>query len=151
MRGTFLSTFLLLTYMTATGYAFQNEPTGFGGLKWGDPMPADFQEIDSQTEGGVRYVFTAHAGDVAEFVGLEFDGVYYTFADGRLIEVLFTAPLDQMLYKTIRRALIADFGPPNVDTPEQIIWEGAVSDVILDFDRDNEELALILSPANPAN
>jgi len=50
----FIVVFLIMIFIVS-GFAFQNEPEGFRGLKWGDP-PTEGMELVKETDGVKRYV-----------------------------------------------------------------------------------------------
>lgn len=79
-KGLVLAVFLILV-LTAGAFAFQNEPEGFRGLKWGDSPTEDMQQV-GQLEGAYfRLTDKMFLGDVELYL------IGYRFYQQRFMSV----------------------------------------------------------------
>jgi len=128
---------LILLSVSFVG-AFQNEPEGFRGLKWGDP-PAE----------NMKYITTIDLMDVYKLLGdkmsignAKFWDIGYSFYDGRFMGVLlsFKGKKNYDLLETICKGR---FGEDEVDEGfYKFSWYGQISSIVLKYDVVEEEGSL---------
>ena len=109
------------------GLAFQNEPDGFRGLKWGDPPGEDMVNRRSINP---DFVWYRRAGDKMEIGRAELISLHYAFYKGQffLAEIIVKAsPVEITHYDYLKDVLILKFGRGN-QVGEQIIrWGGLIN------------------------
>ncbi len=82
-KGLFLAVAILVLALTLGAFAFQNEPDGFRGLKWGDP-PTEDMEYWADIQGSQIYVRPAEE----LFLGdAKFEIILYSFYQNRFMTV----------------------------------------------------------------
>jgi len=108
----FLTTVILAFSLRNSGFAFQNEPDGFRGLKWGDPLGEDMV-ID--TIDGDRIWYTRN-NDKLHIGPAELESITYVFYKGRLMGVNIT--LWSSDGNDLKDILMLKFGDPTD------VWSG---------------------------
>ena len=126
----------LVLGLTVGAFAFQNEPEGFRGLKWGDPPGEDMKYFDS-TNGYEHYVLSK---EDRYFGDIELEQILYGFHGdpGRLVYVTLFFK-GKTTYERLEAFCRQEYGEENVEglddgSPH---WEG--EDTIMGFDYDTEK------------
>jgi hypothetical protein len=90
MRKTTLVLFMVLVLTLSLGaFAFQNEPEGFRGLKWGDPPTENMTklsrlDLSPLSDSGTYRIFE---GENLQIGGAELERIEYRFYKGQLLGV----------------------------------------------------------------
>ncbi|HVH74790.1 MAG TPA: hypothetical protein VM755_07715 [Stellaceae bacterium] len=122
--GIAVSAALALALLAAPAAAFQNEPAGYGGLKWGTPLSAVHAQFVPANEGGYR-----RRGERAAIYGVPAEAPpVYTFA-ANFANVVGVVPLSNGL--RMLAALRSRFGRPTSVRGDEATWNGATADVAL--------------------
>jgi len=133
----FLSVALILFCVSFVG-AFQNEPDGFRGLKWGDPPTENMKYF---TTIGMKESYTI-PNDKMSIGNAEFWAIAYAFYDGRFSDVVlyFNGEENYDLLETICKG---KFGEDEVDEGfYEFTWNGSISFIRLKYDMVEEEGSL---------
>ena len=131
---------LLLLSVSFVG-AFQNEPEGFRGLKWGDPPAENMEYV---TTIGLVDMYKL-PGDKMSIGNAKFWYISYSFYDGRFMGVgLFFKGKEN--YKLLETICKGRFGEDEVDEGFYMLtWCGQTSFVTLKYDVVEEEGILDLA------
>jgi len=129
----FLSAALILLCASFVG-AFQNEPEGFRGLKWGDPPTGNMKYVGTITLQKVYEI----PGDKMSIGNAEFYDISYCFYDGRFSNVVlyFNGEENYDLLETICKG---KFGEEMKRGFYELVWYGQTSTVILQYDMVKEK------------
>ncbi len=101
MKKVLVLAVVLVLALSAGAFAFQNEPDGFRGLKWGDP-PSEKMEYLDDSVGSKRYTLP---DDKMSIGSAEFWMITYKFYEGRffLVSLYFDGEDNYDLLETICR------------------------------------------------
>jgi len=139
----FLTTTVLIFSFADIGLAFQNEPDGFRGLKWGDPPTEDMVCVDI-LEGELRLYKCLndklHIGDAW------FHKIVYSFFGwpGRLMGVSLHF-YGERNYKLLENICQGRFGKEITKQFYKHFWMGQQANVLLTYDVAKDEGALALT------
>lgn len=127
MRQTKLAVILLTALLAQPAVAFQNEPDGFRGIKWGSDVAANAKELTSVSDDGAEALYVRR-GDKLQIGGAELRRIVYVYYKKQFsaiaIETKGSLNKDALL-----KAFTAQFGPgakPN-QFIETYLWDGAVT------------------------
>jgi len=129
-----------LALLAAPALAFQNEPEGFRGLKWGDP-PTEEMEYFMELAGTDAYLLPDDKmalGNVALYM------VVYTFYENQFLEVgLYFKSEDN--YDLLQTICEGRYGEDEMDESfYEITWQGQKGFVFLNYDYVEEKGYLVL-------
>jgi len=129
---------MVLGLSAITGFAFQNEPEGFRGLKWGDPPTVDLKYLDTI---GLRKWYEL-PNDKLSIGNVKFNSIYCSFYDGRFSGVVFFFNGEKN-YDLLETICKGRFGEDEMEKGfYKFIWSGMISTVILQYDKVEEEGSL---------
>ena len=140
----------LIPVLLASAAAFENEPTGYGDLSWGDPMGGDF--IVSQNYEGCPECPMSDAtrqGEAPVFQGLAFDAVYYSFTSQGLFSVTFRGAYDEAAFVQAAQVLAGLYGQPDFVSDEHLYWGDDNSLSVVALDRLDQLMVLSLQSNAP--
>ncbi len=139
---------LIILALSLVGFAFQNEPTGFRGLKWGDPPGEDMVFIRGDEYGRNQYELPDEKLQIGE---AELESIKYIFFDNgnseRLMEVMIwtkdtTSTASRSLginrdnYELLEELCRFKFGEEIIeDSSKRIIWGSSKILVYLTYDQ----------------
>lgn len=131
---------ILVLALSVGAFAFQNEPEGFRGLKWGDP-PGEEMEFFMESVGTDIYILPNDKmalGNVALYM------VVYTFYKNQFFAVaLYFKGEDN--YDLLQTICEERYGEDEVDEGfYEIMWQGQKGLVLLSYDYVEEEGCLML-------
>jgi len=111
----FLTVVTLLFLLAGVGLAFQNEPEGFRGLKWGDPVGDNMQLLTKEDESLEYYTLP---DDKLKLGDAELSEIKYGFQNGQfsLVALYFKGRRN---YNYIKMICQGQFGEP---TDENFDW-----------------------------
>lgn len=146
-RGLGFLVFLVLVVLLGPGLAFENEPEGFRGLKWGDRPGEDMQFVRSED---VLWHYYTLPEDKLSLGTASLDGIGYQF---------FTQPEEVMQrfssvalyfkgkgnYDCLKMVCEAKFGEPTDEGFEVTSWEGSKATVFLKWDFIEKEGFLVMA------
>lgn len=124
---------IILALLSTGATAFQNEPDGFEGLKWGDPIGEDMEY--NRMSGPVEYY--RRKNDEIYFANCILIERSYGFYEGRLmvVNMFFLTgeheDIERTVLETIKTKLENDYGKPETSTYldsaelEDFHWDGA--------------------------
>lgn len=122
------SVFALWLLIAATGaMAFDNQPEGFRGLKWGTPFDSVRAEMTPTDQSGVKCY--KRKDDLMSIGGADVHSIIYCFEGGGLTSVTVDTVGDDnnILFSAV---LIGQFGMPEPDTHvifKKAEWDGSVT------------------------
>ena len=122
---------VLVLALASVGMAFQNEPDGFRGLKWGDP-PGEDMEFSRTAE---EITFYTRSGEKLQIGDVSLDSVSYSFIEGRFIlaGVKFSGKEN---YKSLATILETRYGEPTEKGVfDKLSWYGGKVMIYLFYDR----------------
>ena len=127
-------------FITAFSFAFQGEPDGFRGLKWGDKYdPAKFITIErshSDTDLAIGPRICLLAGDKMQIGIVDTEAPWYIFDEEKdlLVGVSVRLKSGYNNYEFLLQALKIKYGQPSAVTDtKQIVWEGEISEVSIGY------------------
>ena len=109
-KGLILAVVLVLA-LSLGAFAFQNEPEGFRGLKWGDPPGEDmkvnriFKLYQDKLD---MIIWYTRQGDELKIGGAKLEGIYYGFYKNKFMRV----EIETEDYELLREVLYLKFGEP---------------------------------------
>jgi len=110
--------------------AFQNEPEGFRGLKWGDPPGEDMEyyfDEDFDIKGYIRRDDKMQIGDA------RIEYIHYLFYENRFMAVKIYSYSNN--YDALRDVVLLKFGDGTVTEKarynEKIVWSGGLAVIVL--------------------
>ena len=136
MKKVLFLVMILVLALSLGAFAFQNEPDGFRGLKWGDPPGEDmefFIDMETRTKGYILPDDKMYLGDVSLYA------VGYMFYENRFVGVAmyFKGEDNYDLLETICKQR---YGEEEADEGfYQIQWMGQKSVIMLNYDFAEEE------------
>jgi len=124
-----ISALVLLLVLAGVGLAFENEPEGFRGLKWGDPPGGNMKRMKPLDEFTNHYTLPKER---LQFVNVYLSAIYYQFFNDRFAGVFlfFRAEERHSHIKTICKG---KFGEPTLTGFNVITWEGRKATVTLTY------------------
>jgi hypothetical protein len=128
----FLPFFVLLVCSNFTALAFQNEPDGFSGIKWGTNISqlTDMLVVES----GKDTLFYCRKNENMKIGDADIDQISYGFYKSRFFQVLveYKGYVNSTKLKAI---LIGQYGKP--EQPNQLMekyfWSGQTVDIYFDY------------------
>ncbi len=121
-------------FISGNSLAYDNEPDGFGGIKWG----ADISTLKGMTKlgtdpsyGGIEIYI--RKGDELKFGDAKLSGIQYGFWKGKLADVRITTK-GNANWSSLKNSAFAKYGKGNQADPkvEQYAWFGPVSAIGLE-------------------
>lgn len=127
-KGLFLVVVLVLA-LSVRAFAFQNEPEGFRGLKWGDPVGEDMEYLNDLS-GAQRYILP----DDKMYIGsAEFYKIVYEFYEGRFFGmVLYFDEEDN--YDLLETICKERYGEESEEGFYDLSWRGQNTFITLYYD-----------------
>lgn len=127
-------------------YAFQNEPEGFRGLKWGDPPGEKIEFLRKQNEWLSTY---RDPGDKLELGDARFYMILYSFytPSGASVRKFMDVGLyfrTKANFNTLETICKVKFGEPTSKGFYEFAWASLATTVILTYDSIDEDGFLIL-------
>ena len=110
---------VLVLALASVGIAFQNEPEGFYGLKWGDPIGEDM--VYAYEYGNIA-TYT-RSSDEMQLGQIALDDVAYVFYKGRFMmgQIEFSG---KDKYRYLRKIFIMTYGEPTYQGFYEVNWLG---------------------------
>ncbi len=144
MKKSFLVAVIVLA-LSVGAFAFQNEPDGFRGLKWGDPPTEDMDYLRTR-----EFDIKIYRGldDKMQIGEAKLKDICYLFYEGRFMAVEISPEWSD--YDALKDVVMLKFGD-GVVTKEygltvQILWSGDTATIALvNSPRDGIQLLLIYS------
>ena len=133
--------FVFLLISGGASFAFQNEPDGFRGLKWGDPPTEDMKYFDT-IEGNKSYVLFEEKNS---FGDVELEQIFYVFYGdpGRFVSVMLSFK-GKLTFERLEAFCRQEYGEENAEGFDgSSYWEGEDAIVGFDYDPEQEEGSLI--------
>jgi len=135
-----------------TAFAFENEPEGFRGLKWGSRPTTDMVLLKGTYS---RKTYT-RADEKLSLGGAELVEITYWFflEKGGYQEKFMVAFLSfegGENHTTLKNICKEKFGEPSKDRFNQLMWTGARSGIILDYNMVSQRGTLMLADKNLLN
>ena len=138
--------------LSARAFAFQNEPDGFRGLKWGDPPGEDMKTLTTYAYFGMR-IYERRV-DKMKIGGALLRTIYYEFFEDRFMAVEICPVLDssddwtRLNYDALKNVVFLKFGngviTKNDEFTEQTFWLGEKGTVVLTRYLERNSLVLII-------
>lgn len=151
MKKQVLATILgiVIVLLLGTGFAFENEPEGFRGLKWGDPLTP---EMELFLEMDIWVSIYQNPSDELKLGDACLDGILYQFcvsspsAESRFLGVIlrFKGKKNFDILETICRV---KFSEPTEEGYNQLSWYSLAANVYLCYDSIDEDGYLSLGSA----
>lgn len=140
----------VMLFATPPTRALENEPTGHGGLNWGDPMDSDF-EVQQTYQGCPECPLSdaVRPGEEPTFLGLTFATLYYSFTEQGLHAVTFQAPYSEADFARVAQVLTGAYGPPDFLSSEHLYWGTESSRSMIALDRLEGTMVLSLQRNMP--
>jgi len=141
-----LLTSILIFLIVGMGFAYQNEPDGFRGLKWGDAPTEDMkfflQMVSGNTDRGNIY----HKRDEKKFIGnVKFWSIEYTFnlRSNQLykVEAACNELNDVKLnrdYNILKMIFEERYGEPTRKLEHWLCWEGDKTNIYIYYNSGKE-------------
>ncbi len=134
MKKVLVLVMVLVLALSLGAFAFQNEPDGFRGLKWGDPPGEDMEE-----ERFGKYLditIYTRRNDKMQIGGAELRIIYYEFYEDRFISVEIYPVFIESIYDALKDVVVLKFGDGVVTSSEdglndQILWSGDMATIVL--------------------
>ena len=131
----FLTSAIVVFSLADLGLAFQNEPEGFRGLKWGDPPTKEMRFIRCDKYGQSLYDLPDEKLQIGD---AEILHVTYCFFNDRDVEKLMTVFVyfeGENNFKILETICNAKFGKSSQERYQKLIWASPKTIVILSYDR----------------
>lgn len=127
MKKVLVLAVLLVLVFSVGAFAFQNEPDGFRGLKWGDPPIEDMEKVS-----GMRTVVYVQPNDKLSIGDVELNYIFYTFYQDKFMRVglHFSGKNNYELLEMICRE---KFGKESSGKLYELHWVGSLSSVSLAY------------------
>lgn len=140
-----LLTLVVLTFLlVGTGFAFQNEPDGFRGLKWGDPPRKDITFRGIVGEESKAYGLL---GEKLQIGDAYLYAIIYIFSQINSVEKLMMVILsfkNEENHNILKTICQGRFGEPTGKGFYKLYWEGPRATIALQYDVMEEEGELAL-------
>lgn len=136
MKKTVAVAVVMMLILSGMAFAFQNEPEGFKGLKWGDPPTEELEFVSEMDEMMDVYQDRSENNKLGD---ARFYMMLYTFyvppetTDRRFTEVIlyFNGKVNFDVLETICKA---KFGEPTDTGYRKFSWQSLVTTVLLNYD-----------------
>jgi len=133
--------------------AFQNEPDGFRGIKWGNPIHIVAGKIEKREDKGQLSMVT-FKDEKLNLGGADLLSINYVFKDGKLFSVLARGEkLDNFnalkKYFVTKHGLVNQSDKPDKKT-EAYQWNGEVASIRLIYRPQNEQFFLQIASTRAA-
>lgn len=124
-----ISALVLLLVLAGVGLAFENEPEGFRGLKWGDPPGGNMEQMVQLDEFTTRYTLPEER---LQLENVDLSAIRYQFFNDRFAGVVlfFRGKERHSHMKTICKG---KFGEPTLTGFNVITWKGRKATVTLTY------------------
>ena len=126
-------------------FAFENEPEGFRGLKWGDPPTEDMVLLPPSTQTQMEYVRTDEKLQLGRARFQEIIYSFYCEDEMREFMMVFLHFKGESNYKLLETICKNKFGEPTKEQFDQLVWLGLHASVMLRYDLLNETGLLMLA------
>ena len=130
--GTRLFLLLISVYVAIPAFAFQNEPDGFRGIKWG----TNISELNDMlvAESGKDTVYYIRKNDTLKIGNADIDQISYGFYKNRLFVVLVEYN-GYLNFTKLKAILIDQYGKPEQPNRlmEKYFWSGGTVDIFFDY------------------
>ncbi len=93
MKRGLLLVLILVLALPVNSFAFQNEPDGFRGVKWGDPPRWDMSQLLSSNPGSDSQTYKISSGENLQIGGAELESIEYNFYKREFLGVLIVTKL----------------------------------------------------------
>ncbi len=130
---------LIILALSVSSFAFQNEPDGFRGLKWGDPPTEDMVFIGRDKYGENQYELPDENLQIGE---VELERIEYKFFDDgkseRLMSVMIQTEdkYSKYNYELLKKLCKLKFGEEVYEeSSRRIIWASTKTLVYLSYDQ----------------
>ena len=137
MKRFALIVFFLL--LPSSVFAFQNEPDGFRGIKWGTDLStlSDMSKFAGDIKDGLLY---ERKNDTLTVGDATLTGIYYGFYDGKFFSVMMTFN-NSSNFSKIKETLFQKYGDIEKLNPyiDKYKWSGVDVVIGLDYSSINEE------------
>lgn len=133
MKSIIIIVSLMLSFATPC-FAFQNEPDGFRGIKWGEAI-SERNDMAPKYAGADKTVSYTRKGDEAFLGDVMLSSLSYRYWDGKFSGV-FMLYRDSDRFQKLLEICIERYGIGEKRTryPELYIWEGRNTEVRLEYD-----------------
>ena len=131
---------IIVLVLSVGAFAFQNEPEGFRGLKWGDP-PSEEMEFDCSIKDLDWYKLP---GDKNQIGDAYFYATRYTFFEEKFAAV-YLLFFSEKNYKYLEALCQSKFGEARKEGFYEYSWWGDLASITLSYDLIEEEGLLCLS------
>ncbi len=121
-------------------FAFQNEPDGFRGLKWGDP-PSEDMEFFAGIDGSKSYTLP---NDKMSIGNAEFYLIFYDFDEGQFMRVALWFKGEKN-YDKVETICRQRFGEEVEEGFYELTWKARETGVLLQYDHVEEDGFLLIS------
>lgn len=129
-----LLTLVVLTFLlVGTGFAFENEPDGFRGLKWGDPPTNEMIYHRNLLGVGETKVFT-RPNDEMYIGNIQFDLIAYLYDKSERFTMAVLLFSEEKKFDLLKNACRERFGIETKKEPHQLTWRGLKTAVVLAYD-----------------
>jgi len=125
---TIVAVLVVMLVFWGMAFAFQNEPEGFRGLKWGDP-PGNM--IPCGSNQGMELFELS--GDKMYLGDAQFYRIRYAFWNQKFMAVSMFFE-NEKNYDLLKALCESRFGEKSFDGFGQMLWRGSVSLVVLKYD-----------------
>lgn len=144
MKKVFLLTILAIFIWTSSLFAFQNEPNGFRGVKWGtsiDSLKDSMTYFDSGEYKGEKIDFYTRKADKLSIGSVNLQAIFYHFWKGKFwgASLPFKGEASEDVANRLYWILVEQFGRKD-DYGErsyfsQHCWTGKITTILLEYDR----------------
>lgn len=152
---------VLLLVVPATGRAFPNEPTGYGGFEWGTSIRKISHlaaDPDASPEAGFK-IYQRQTAATPLFGNIPLQKMSYVFQSDQLVAgVMYVdgAPRFYEILKTIKKMHGNGVPTEQFGTPGGMVWDGKVSTITVTFDSQTQKGVVMVAssaaidPESPA-
>jgi len=133
-----LSASILIFLITGIGFAFQNEPDGFRGLKWGDAPTEDMVFVGKLNVGEVFYTKIEDKKGIGT---AKFHALGYVFYNKRFIQAMGFFK-DKNNYNILEIICREKFGEPTKEGYYDLTWYGSKTIIWLRYNTTKDEGSL---------
>ena len=130
--ATLLFLLIISVYVAIPAFAFQNEPDGFRGIKWG----TNISELTDMlvAESGKDTLYYVRKNDTMKIGDADIDQISYGFYKSRFFQVLVEYK-GYVNFTKLKAILIGQYGKP--EQPNQLMekyfWSGGTVDIFFDY------------------
>jgi len=133
-KGALVLLLVLVLALSLGAFAFQNEPEGFRGLKWGDP-PTEDMEYFTTALGTEAYTLSEdkmHLGNVPLRL------IAYSFYEERFMTVTLFFNKEER-YDLLKSICLERYEEPTDEGFYELTWTGQTSSLFLTYDWADED------------